>query len=154
MAELAGRIGDGFIGTGPEKELTGAYRRGGGDGPRYGQVTICWAESEAEARRTALTWWPTAAIHGEASQELALPKDFEDVATLVDEDAVAKAIPCGPDPRPILDAIQAYVDAGYDHVYLHQVGPDQRGFLDFAKRKLLPELGSAEAAAASVAASR
>ena len=59
-------------------------------------------------------------------------EDFEALASLVTEDAIAEAMPCGPDKRPILDAIGAYVDAGYDHVYLHQVGPDQRGFLDFA----------------------
>ena len=33
-----------------------------------------------------------------------------------------------------------YVDAGYDHVYIHQVGPDQAGFLRFAERELLPAL--------------
>ena len=64
MATLAGKIGDGFIGTGPEREVVDAYRKAGGDGPRYGQVTVCWAEDEAAARRTALEWWPTAAIHG------------------------------------------------------------------------------------------
>jgi G6PDH family F420-dependent oxidoreductase len=142
MAGLAGRIGDGFIGTSPERDVVDAYRRTGGDGPRYGQVTVCWAADEGRARRTALEWWPTAAIPGEISQELALPKDFEDVARLVTEDAVAEAIPCGPAARPILDAIQRYVDAGYDHVYLHQVGPEQPGFLDFAARELLPEFAS------------
>jgi len=149
MAGVAGRIGDGFIGTGPDKELIKAYRDGGGNGPRFGQVTVCWAESEAEARRTATEVWPTAALHGNATQELALPKDFEDLARLVDEDDIAKVIPCGPDARPILDAIEAYADAGYDHVYLHQVGPDQRGFLDFAARSLLPELDRAPASVAS-----
>ena len=139
MASLAGRIGDGFIGTGPEKPVVDAYREAGGEGPRFGQVTVCWAEDEAAARRTALEWWPTAAIPGNNSQELALPEDFEAIASLVDEDAIAHAIPCGPDKRPILDAIGKYVDAGYDHVYLHQVGPQQHAFLDFAAEALLPE---------------
>jgi G6PDH family F420-dependent oxidoreductase len=138
MATLAGRIGDGFIGTGPDKDVVDAYRRAGGTGPRFGQVTVCWAEDEAAARRTALAWWPTAAMHGNATQELALPSDFADLATLVDEAAIAEVIPCGPDKRPILDAIGRYVDAGYDHVYLHQVGPEQHGFLDFAAAELLP----------------
>jgi G6PDH family F420-dependent oxidoreductase len=142
QAELAGRIGDGLIGTGPEAAVVDAYRDAGGTGARVGQVTVCWAEDEATARRTALAWWPTAAIHGNATQELALPADFEDLATSVDEDAVAAAIPCGPDKAPVLDVIGKYIDAGYDHVYLHQVGPDQAGFLEFAKRALLPEFGS------------
>jgi hypothetical protein len=69
-----------------------------------------------------------------------------ELAQMVDEDDVADVIPCGPDPRPILDAIEPYVEAGYDHVYIHQVGPDQAGFLEFAARELLP---SFERAAAS-----
>jgi coenzyme F420-dependent glucose-6-phosphate dehydrogenase len=142
LASLAGNIGDGLIGTGPEPEVITAYQEAGGTGPRFGQVTVCWAEDEAAARRTALEWWPTAAIHGNATQELALPGDFEDLATSVDEEAIAAAIPCGPDKTAILEAIGKYVDAGYDHVYLHQVGPDQEGFLDFAARELLPELDS------------
>jgi coenzyme F420-dependent glucose-6-phosphate dehydrogenase len=149
MAELAGRIGDGFIGTGPDKDVVEAYRGGGGAGPRFGQVTVCWAETEAKARRTALEWWPTAAIHGNATQELALPKDFEDLARLVGEDDIAAAMPCGPNPQGILDAIDAYVKAGYDHVYLHQVGPDQEGFLEFAARSLLPEFDREPATAVS-----
>ena len=83
------------------------------------------------------------------SQELALPKDFEDLAGIVNEDDIAAEIPCGPKPQPILDAIDEYVDAGYDHVYLHQVGPDQEGFLDFAARSLLPEFDREPATLAS-----
>lgn len=151
MAEMAGRIGDGFIGTGPDAALIDAYRAAGGDGPRYGQVSICWAPSEREARRTAHEWWPTAALKGEVTQELPNPAQFTDLVSIVTEDQVAEAITCGPDPKVHLDAIQAFIDAGYDHVYLHQVGPDQDGFLDFARRKLLPELqatGERSAAAA------
>jgi coenzyme F420-dependent glucose-6-phosphate dehydrogenase len=149
MAAIAGRIGDGFIGTGPDKDIVDAYRKGGGKGPRFGQVTVCWGGSEKQARRTAREWWPTAALHGNVSQELALPKDFEDLAAIVNEDDVAAEIPCGPKPQPILDAIDSYVDAGYDHVYLHQVGPDQEGFLDFAARSLLPEFDREPATLAS-----
>jgi G6PDH family F420-dependent oxidoreductase len=142
MAERAGRIGDGLIGTGPDRELVDAYRDGGGEGPLYGQVTVCWAASEREARQTAHEWWPTAALHGEVTQELPNPAQFTDLVTIVTEEQVAEAITCGPDARTHLERIQAYVDAGYDHVYLHQVGPDQTGFLDFARRELLPALGS------------
>ena len=140
MASLAGRIGDGFIGTGPDRELLDAYRDAGGDGPRYGQVTLCWAPTEAQARQTAHEWWPTAALHGEVSQELPNPKQFTDLVEGVTEDQVAEAISCGPDAAVHLEKIRAYLDAGYDHVYLHQVGPDQQGFFDFARAELLPEL--------------
>jgi coenzyme F420-dependent glucose-6-phosphate dehydrogenase len=147
MARIAARIGDGLIGTGPEPELVTAFDRAGGSGPRYGQVTLCWAASESSARRTAREWWPNVVIHGAASQELPNPAHFEKLVTDVTEDQVAQAIPCGPDPGPIVDAIRAYVDAGYDHVYLHQVGPDQLGFLEFAHRELMPALAAEPALA-------
>ena len=140
MAELAARIGDGFIGTGPDAELLSAYRKAGGDGPRYGQVTLSWGASEEEARRTAHEWWPTAALHGEVTQELPNPAQFTDLVSNVTEDQVAEVIPCGPDTAVHLEHIRAYLDAGYDHVYLHQVGPDQADFLRWAEAELLPEL--------------
>ena len=70
-AELAGRIGDGLIGTAPEEAIVDAFADAGGAGkPRYAQATVCWAEREKDARRTALEWWPNAALRGPLSQEL------------------------------------------------------------------------------------
>jgi G6PDH family F420-dependent oxidoreductase len=145
MADRAGRIADGLIGTGPDRAIVEAYRDAGGDGPRYGQVSVCWAPSERDARATAHHWWPTAALRGEVSQELPNPAQFTDLVSIVTEDQVAEAISCGPDPEVHLERIEAYVDAGYDHVYLHQVGPDQRGFLEFARRELLPVFARSDA---------
>jgi coenzyme F420-dependent glucose-6-phosphate dehydrogenase len=138
-AELAGRIGDGLVGTSPEKELLEQFDTGGGAGkPRYGQLTVCWASSEEEARRTAHEVWPNAALTGPLTQELALPSHFEAAAKMVTEDDVAKSVVCGPDPERHAAAIAEYADAGYDHVYVHQVGPDQEGFLRFYADELLP----------------
>jgi coenzyme F420-dependent glucose-6-phosphate dehydrogenase len=50
-AELAGEMGDGLVSTKPDKEVVEAFHRAGGIGkPKYGQLTVCWARSEAEAR--------------------------------------------------------------------------------------------------------
>ena len=141
-AELAGRIGDGFIGTSAERELVEGFERAGGAGkPRYGQATVCWAEDEATARRTAHQQWPTGALPGEMGQELATPTHFGQVAQLVTEEAIAEAIVCGPDPERHAAEIRSYIDAGYDHVYVHQIGPDQEGFLRFYQREVLPRVG-------------
>jgi G6PDH family F420-dependent oxidoreductase len=139
-ARQAAQLGEGIIGTGPDPSLLSAYSGAGGDGPRYGQVTVCWAASESEAKRTAHEWWPTVAIRGQASQELPNPAHFEQLAAGVSVDQVADAVPCGPDPERHLAKIREYLDAGFDHVYLHQVGPDQEGFLRFAEQELLPIL--------------
>jgi len=137
-AQLAGRVGDGFIGTAPEKETLQAFSKAGGTRkPRYGQLTVCWAKTQREAVKTATEIWPTAAMPGQLSQELALPAFFEQAAELVTEDKIKESIICGPDAQPVLDAIREYEEAGYTHVYLHQVGPDQEGFFRFAERELI-----------------
>ena len=138
-AELAGRIGDGLVGTSPDAEILEAFDAAGGTSkPRYGQLTVCWAEREADARRMAHEWWPNAALRGPLSQELPLPSHFEQAAAMVSEQDVADAVVCGPDPERHAAAIDAFVDAGYSHVYVHQVGPDQEGFLAFYEEEILP----------------
>jgi hypothetical protein len=48
--------------------------------------------------------------------------------------------PCGPDPAPYVDAIKAYEDAGFDEVYLGQVGGQVEGAFDFFATEVLPRL--------------
>ncbi|HXF35970.1 MAG TPA: TIGR03557 family F420-dependent LLM class oxidoreductase [Actinomycetota bacterium] len=139
-AAVAAAAGDGLITTAPNGELLRAYREAGGDGPVYGQLTVCWAETAREARRTALEWWPTSAVPGELSQELPLPRHFEQAASLVTEDAVSEAIVCGPDPEAHLGAIDRFARAGFDRLTVHQVGPDQEGFFRFYGSEVLPRL--------------
>jgi len=136
-AKLTARTGDALISTSPDAELVETYRSAGGDGPRYGQLTVCWASEEREAVQTALEWWPNAALKGELGQELPLPRHFEQAAENVDEEAIAEAVVCGPDVDKWLEKVTEFEDAGFDHVYLHQVGPDQDGFFQFAERELL-----------------
>ena len=140
-AELAGKRADGLIGTSPESELLEAFASAGGKGkPTYGQVTVCWAKTEAEGKRTAHEWWPNAAVKGDLPQELPLPLHFEQAAGMVSEEDVAELVVCGPDAEAHLAMIRRYEQAGYDHVYVHQVGPDQEGFFDFYEREVLPNI--------------
>ena len=144
-ADLAARVADGMIGTSPERELLDRYRKAG-KGPRYGEMTVCWHESEAAARNLAREMWPTAAMESSLSWELPLPAHFEAVAELVTEDGVAESVTCGPDPDRHLEAIEKFAEAGYDHVCIHQVGPDQEGFMRFYASEVMPRLRPASAA--------
>jgi coenzyme F420-dependent glucose-6-phosphate dehydrogenase len=140
-AKLAGEQGDGIIMTAPDKDTLEEFDNAGGKGkPRIGQLSVCWAQDEASARRTAFEWWPTSALKGELNQELPLPRHFEQAAEMVTEDAVAKEVVCGPDAQKHVQKIREYVDAGFDHVYMHQIGPDQEGFFRFYEREVLPKL--------------
>jgi G6PDH family F420-dependent oxidoreductase len=138
-ADTAGAISDGLISTSPKPEILTAFDEAGGKGKAHiGQVTVCWADDEAEARRIALEWWPIAALPGELSQELPLPAHFEQAAQLVTEDQIGQTVICGPDVQRHRQAIQEYRDAGYDQIYIHQIGPDQAGFFKFYQREILP----------------
>ncbi|HEY3941673.1 MAG TPA: TIGR03557 family F420-dependent LLM class oxidoreductase [Acidimicrobiales bacterium] len=137
---LAARIGDGYVNTSPDAELLAQYRRAGGTGPTVASLKVCWGPDEASARKLAHDRWKSTGLPGQLSQELAMPAHFEAGSQLVTEDMVAETIPCGPDPERHLDAIRPYVDAGYDEIFVAQVGEDQRGFLDFWHRQLRPLL--------------
>jgi len=150
-AKVPARAGDGLVSTTPDRKIIASYRDEGGDGTTYGMLTVCWASTEAEARSTALEWWPTAALRGTLGQELPLPSRFEQVAEMVDEESIAEAIVCGPDPEGHLTAIAEFVNARFDHVYVHQVGPDHGGFMDFYELGVLNEAGKLGPAARDAA---
>ncbi len=137
-AELAGALGDALISTAPDADVVSAFEAARGAGkPRYGQLTVCWAATREEAVETAAACWPNAAIQGELSQELPMPAHFEQAAGMVEPEDVARSVVCGPDPEHYRTEIDGFDEAGFDHVYVHQVGPDQEGFFEFATRELL-----------------
>ncbi|MGZ4716797.1 MAG: TIGR03557 family F420-dependent LLM class oxidoreductase [Acidimicrobiales bacterium] len=151
-AEMAGQIGDGLWGHGSDPSLVEAFESAGGTGPRYAQLNVCLGADEAECRRVVHEVWPNAAIPGQLSQDLPTWTHFEQAATLVTEDAAVESVPCGPDLGPVIDAARQFADAGYDHVYLHQIGPDQDALLSRWAGDLGAELRSidgSEPAAAS-----
>jgi coenzyme F420-dependent glucose-6-phosphate dehydrogenase len=135
-AKLAAEAGDGFIGVAPDGELVRRFRRRGRRKQAIGQVTVCYARSEKAARATVREWWPQGALSGDLSWELKTPALVEAACRTLSEDDMVADIPCGPDPRSHLKAIRKFADAGYDQVYVHQVGPDQKGFLKFFTEQL------------------
>ena len=137
-ARLAGRVGDALINVAPDKEIVREFEAGGGNGkPKYGQVTVCFAESKEEAKKTAFNAWPNALVEGSASQELPLPRDFEQLVKNGKPNDLEGKIVLGSEPDDYLQELQEYEQAGFTHVYIHQIGPDQEGFLEFAKSELL-----------------
>jgi G6PDH family F420-dependent oxidoreductase len=139
--ELAGRLADALVSVAPDEELVQAFDEAGGKGkPRYGQVHVCYDEDEAQARKTAHETWPNAAMGGALGQELATTSHYEAVAPLVREEDVAESVVCGPDPEAHLEKIREYEQAGFTHVFVHQIGREQTPFLRFYSEQILPEL--------------
>jgi coenzyme F420-dependent glucose-6-phosphate dehydrogenase len=140
-AELAGKIGDALINVAPEEQIIDKFEDAGGKGkPKYGQITVCYASSKEEAKKTAFEVWPNALVEGSASQELPLPSDFEELTQARDADELEGTLTLGPDPDEYVEQVEEYEQAGYTHVYFHQVGPKQDEFLEFARNELLPKL--------------
>ncbi len=137
-AELAGRIGDALITTTPDPDLVTAFKHAGGEAkPCYGQLTVCYAPTRDEAVATACNHWRNGALGGDLGQELGLPRHFRQATELLSPAQVAGNIVCGPDPDEHRAAIEEFANAGFDRVYIHQVGRDQRTFTDFYQREIL-----------------
>jgi G6PDH family F420-dependent oxidoreductase len=142
-AGLAGRIGDGFWGNAPQRELLETFERNGGDGPRYAQLNVCWAPSAEEARRTVHEVWPNTAVPGQLSQDLPTWTHFEQATQIVTEAEATEHVPCGPDiVDDVVKSVAQYRDAGYDHLYFHQIGPDQEGFVRYWESELRDALAA------------
>ncbi len=138
---LAAKIGDGYVNVTPEKEAVELYRKNGGKGPALGLVKVCWDDDESAARKLAADLWRTTGVPGELNQELPSPAHFEQASQNVTEDQVAEQIACGPDPERHARSILGYLEAGYDEVYVSQIGGDQQGFLRFFFAEVRPRLG-------------
>jgi G6PDH family F420-dependent oxidoreductase len=137
--ELAGRIGDGYISTKPEAGMVEQFRAAGGEGkPTMAGFKVCYAQTEAEGVRIAHERWANEGAPGELSQVLPSPKHFEQVATLVTEEMTGKSVPCGPDPDRQLETLEQYAKAGYDEIYVNNIGPHWQGFFELWSKEILP----------------
>ncbi|MEU0057130.1 TIGR03557 family F420-dependent LLM class oxidoreductase [Streptomyces sp. NPDC006334] len=138
---LAARVGDGYITMMPEESMVEQFRKGGGGGkPVSGGTKVCYGTDREEALRTAHRLWANELLPGELGQVLPTPRHFEQAQSLVTEDMVRKNRVCGDDVDEHVSALTAFADAGFDRVYVNQIGPDQRGFFDFYRTKVLPQL--------------
>lgn len=139
--ELAGRIGDGFCTVAPDGDAVAQFRRAGGEGKVVqGGTKVCWGEDEAAARRTAYRLWANEALPGELAQILPTPRHFEQASELVTEEMVGEEVVCGPDLDRHLATLREYEEAGFDELYVNQIGPDQEGFFAAYRDGVLPRL--------------
>jgi G6PDH family F420-dependent oxidoreductase len=140
-AELAGRIGDGLISTAPDEQVVQSFESSGGSGKQKVGMMHCAYDTDAKAAlERATKEWPNLALKGPLGQELATPSDFEGAAAMVDEEDVAELVPCGSDPQPYLEQIRKFGDAGFTHVYIHQIGDNQEEFCEWAARELMTRI--------------
>jgi G6PDH family F420-dependent oxidoreductase len=140
---LAARIGDGFVTAQPDAEGLTAYREQGGTGPSMAGAKACWGNDRDEAQKLAHRLWANQGVPGELAQVLPSPAHFEQASELVTPEMIGETIPCGPDVDEHVEKLMKYADAGFDELYVGQIGPDQDNFFRVYEAEVLPALRSA-----------
>src|SRR3954468_10096013 len=138
--ELAANVGDGFINVKPDADAVSQFRHASGGKPAIAGSKACYAATEDEARTIAHRLWGNEGLPGELAQLLPLPRHFEQASQLVTPDMIS--MPCGPDPKPHLEMVKTYADAGYDMLYVAAVGPHYREMIKLYGEEILPNLTS------------
>jgi G6PDH family F420-dependent oxidoreductase len=139
--DLAVRIGDGFITTQPDAEKVAAWRvKAGRDKPAQGGYKVCVAPTEDEGVAIAHRLWANAGLPGELSQVLPSPKHFEQASELVTEEMTRESTVCGADVDAHVGALAPYAEAGFDDVYIANMGPHYRDFFTLYGGEVLPRL--------------
>jgi len=137
----ATRIGDGFVTTQPDADGLEAFRAvKGADAPAVAAMKVAFAPTREEGVEHAHRLWPTAGLPGELSQVLPSPQHFEQAASLVTKESTSSSAVAGPSAEEHVKAFEPYRQAGFDTVYVANMGPHSRAMLDFYRSEVLPEL--------------
>lgn len=149
-ARRAGRTVDGMITEGAPLEkialllqrFAEGAKEAGRDPATQSRVLrlhLSWAPTEAEAMANALAEWPNGGMRFGRS-DVRSPFEFEQLARLVRPEDFAGRMLVSSDPDAHRAAIQQYLDLGFDRIYLHNAGRNQREWLDVFGRDVLPQL--------------
>jgi G6PDH family F420-dependent oxidoreductase len=139
--DLAARIADGFVTVSPERDAVERFRSKAQNGKRVqGGLKVCFDQDETWAVETVQRLWPNDVLPGELAQILPSPRHFEQATQLVTGEMLAEATPCGPDLDRHLAAIREYAEAGFDELYIQQIGPRQDAFFEVYRDQVLPRV--------------
>ncbi len=139
--DVAARIADGYITTSPDKDLLDRFRaNGGGDKPAQVGFKVSYAPTEEEGVEQAHRLWANSGLPGELAQVLPSPRHFEQASQLVTKESTARSVTCGPGADAHLNAFKPYVEAGFDEIYVANMGSHSVDMLNLYRTEILPEL--------------
>lgn len=138
--DAAARIGDGFINTAPDADSVATFKEKSGGKPTQGGCKVAWADTRDEGIDQAHRLWRNAGLPGELAQVLPSPRHFEQASELVTRESTADSVVAGPDVAEHVEQLQSYVDAGYDEVYVANMGPHYLDMIRTYGAEVLPEL--------------
>ncbi|CAD5994638.1 TIGR03557 family F420-dependent LLM class oxidoreductase [Agreia sp. COWG] len=149
-AKRAGRHVDGLITVGaPLSKIEGLFakfeegaREAGKDPstmPRVLQLHMSWAETDEIALVNAMTEWPNGGMKFPKG-DIRSPFELEQMAKLVRPEDFEGRLVISSDPDVHRAYIQSFIDLGFDRVYLHNVGRNQKEWIEVFGRDVLPKL--------------
>ena len=136
--EVAARIGDGYIGTSPDADLVGQFKQASGGRPAQAGAKVAFAPTQEEGWEHAHRLWPNAGLPGEMAQILPTPEHFEQATELVTLEATRESVVAGDDPADHLALVREYAEAGYDELYVANMGPHTLDMIEFYGKHVLP----------------
>jgi probable non-F420 flavinoid oxidoreductase len=144
-AGWAGEWADGLVTIAQPHEhlrrMLDAFRSGGGDGkPVALQVHLSWAPDEDEALRIAHDQWRTNVFSPPLCWDLATVEQFDEAARHVRPEDLRGAVLISADLDRHVAWLADLAELGFDAIYLHHVGREQRPFIDAFGEHVLPRL--------------
>lgn len=138
--ELAGRIGDGYMNTSPDGEMVKRFKEASGGKPAQAGAKVAFAPTEEEGWQHAYRLWPNTGLPGELAQVLPTPEHFQQATQLVTEDMIRESTVAGNSPEVHLEQVKQYDDAGFDELYVANIGPHYAEMIAFYGEQVLPAL--------------
>ena len=146
--ETAGWVGgwaDGLVTINQPREklerIVSAFREGGGEGKRLClQVHLSYARDDETALRIAHEQWRTNVFSPPIPWDLELTEHFDEVARHVRPEDMREGVLVSAEPQRHVAWLVELSELGFDEVYLHHVGRDQREFIEVFAEHVLPRL--------------
>ena len=144
-AEFVGGWADALITVNTPREqlarLIEAFRRGGGEGkPLYLQCHLSYAASDEEARANAYDQWRETIAPGIVNEHLCTPRQLEAAARFVRPEDMDPFVRISADIARHVDWLHGDLELGFEQLYLHNVGRNQREFIEVFGERVLPAM--------------
>lgn len=140
---VAAEISDGFVSTAPDDTLRSLFTEESGGKPSAAGLKVAFAPSPEEGVEHAHRLWANAGLPGELAQVLPSPYHFEQATQLVTKESTADSVVAGSAVGEHVNAVREYAEAGYDEVYVANMGPHYLEMIEFYGEQVLPGLRSA-----------
>jgi probable non-F420 flavinoid oxidoreductase len=122
------------------RRMIAAYRDAGGRGKLVLQLHLSYDPDPERALAVAFEEWHSNVFPPPLCWDLDTPEAFELASAHVTAADVAQVVRVSSDLGQHAAWIAEYVELGFDDVYLHHVGQEQRGFIDAFGEHVLPQL--------------